>query len=207
LGAINKSETLNLAIRTHVFVVARNFDRWRIIHSSLPNPIKLKIRIFDIEKKNYKEIIIPVSDSTPYEIVTLESKQKEFENNQNDKLDFFATCDDVDSEARMYVQFVNAVDCYSDSKILKYSNSCGCCGKYFYQEQLREIVYLACKEGKSEYVIPDCDFVHNQFKDCSIRLIALLDLENRYVYGFRIEMKIGASETVAHYKIPDDFMN
>jgi len=96
--ALGPNDRLNLAINSAVKVNARQFDRERRAHGSLPSPLRIRISFEDKEGKK-AEIVIEHRNQPLY-LSTKESRAAQLKQ----PVAFFVSADDTDAEGNVWTQ-------------------------------------------------------------------------------------------------------
>jgi hypothetical protein len=107
--ALGPNDRFNLAINSAVKVNARQYDRERRAHASLPSPLRIRISLEDKEGKKAQIIIEHKND--PLYLSTKESREAMTKK----KIAFFVAADDVDAESRAWT----SVRCHRRRRVLR----------------------------------------------------------------------------------------
>ena len=180
----------SIAVCSEIVVTSPQFERLRRAHSSLPQPLKLKISFHDIHGKVSSVIVEQVNG--PRDIYTKKSK----EDYDKKPIDQWVQCDDTNMEARLWGLLRKENDNYGDYLIVQVApNTYSSLRTTHYGEY----IWDAVQKNTNEVDIGSL-YENN---GCTGKSSLLIDLEKKKVYGIKIELKTTTSHVVKHFRIPE----
>eukprot|EP01090_Pellita_catalonica_P001426 TRINITY_DN11153_c0_g1_i1.p1 TRINITY_DN11153_c0_g1~~TRINITY_DN11153_c0_g1_i1.p1 ORF type:complete len:580 (-),score=108.83 TRINITY_DN11153_c0_g1_i1:55-1689(-) len=202
---IPPADVMQLAIRTGIEVKARQFDALRLIHPSLPNPIKLRFTLFDIDKTKSKSIVVVVKDVKKIEVETTATRLKGKAEDFVEKTGYrFFSADDVEAGGRLWGEFYSE-ESGSWGTVIKFASNVRSKSKYFYADDIRQYLYTALKDSQEKILIEDLSSSEADAVGRQMTVHALVDLKNKYAYAFEVALITAEGSTTARYAIPADF--
>lgn len=174
-------EQRETAIYLGVTIKAPQLDRCRRSHKSLPDPLKIKITFEDSNGCNASILIDYLNPAL--DVTTKDEREKK--NNEGNKFDFWAQCDDTDYQLRIWAEAKNNVKDERVEIYLGYANK----NKYLYESECKKLAYKAVKEQVNEKEMEDLNYDYKGI--ISTKVFAVVDLKNQRTYALKFVLKIG----------------
>jgi hypothetical protein len=174
---MEKNETINLSVSGAVTVTgtpgSTNFLRARA-HQSLPQPLKLRVTMTDINGKQKSIVVEQLNRSL--DLYTKDSVKSSWSLEKD--IDYFVYCDNTDTLDRTFVALYRANE---NELTIRLSSG------YYYtwdKKTIKSYAYSAKEKNVSELELPD-------MSSDSIKLSLLVDLERTHGYALRIQLQTG----------------
>eukprot|EP01132_Coremiostelium_polycephalum_P001182 gene1182-1494_t len=191
---VDSRDTFPISVNSRITIKGKVLDRNKRSHGSLPNPLNIRITIVDDTQTT---TLIPVvyKNITEYPLtVTLKYRIPRV----SEKILYFQTVDDVETESRGFVQVSEKEE--RDGKYIVLSNSLSSSSYYVNNRELLLHGYTAHKKGESKHLIEKYGATSGNY---TLKVYAMVDLSLRKTTGFCFELSTKQSTSVGYYVVPD----
>jgi len=188
--AVDGIQTTEINVIARIKITAPQVDRYRRAHMSLPDPLNIKLK-FEDANGGKSEMDVQYNNP-PLDLQNREYRQK---NNSDKEMLFWAQCDDVTLEQRIFSDVFLSED-RKNLIIATKSNS----STYWTGSTIRRKANSAASENNAEVLVEDLCW-KDDFGS-SVRVSLLVDVEKRQGYALKFELKTNSSENTSYCPIP-----